>query len=382
MQAFYRQLSSWLLHGRLSDPYGEFFIVPATSTQGASDAAATAARSGGGALPLSDDGGDGGAAEWHEAFVVDMIALPPGIELTTAEAARFVGRAVRVLTQPKGAFASRRDALLPPEESAAAAAALAALAAAPAFEPAAFAAAVESLRAAAAARLWQLVVGEAALPAHLKALRDYALMGRGDFWAAFLEEAGGLLRMPPRGAGAEAALRPHFAAAAAKSTAADDPLFGHLRIRFRVEPPSPGAAAAAASVHAPAAAPAAQQTQGQAHASAADATAAAAAAWAASAADMASRLPSFDAWDGICIEYAVDWPLGLLLAPEALARYNTLFSYLLRLRRCERVLEAAWVALRRKPGRAPLLALRHNIQFLVSCWVHYIQAREALNPKP
>lgn len=103
-------------------------------------------------------------------------ALPPGIELSAAESVRFTGCAVRVLTSPRGAFAGRE--LLPETEVQEAAAAVGQLAAAPVFDSAAFASAIERLRSLAALRLWELVVKDAELPAHLDALRRYFLMGR------------------------------------------------------------------------------------------------------------------------------------------------------------------------------------------------------------
>ena len=63
-------------------------------------------------LPRGEDGdGGGGESEWHRGFQVSLEALPPGVELPAAEATLFVGRAVRVLTRPRGAF--RGDSLCP-----------------------------------------------------------------------------------------------------------------------------------------------------------------------------------------------------------------------------------------------------------------------------
>lgn len=71
-------------------------------------------------------------------------ALPPGVDLAVAESVRFTGCAVRVLTNPRGAYAGR--ALLPDREVQEAAAAVGELSAAPAFDPAVFGAAIERLR--------------------------------------------------------------------------------------------------------------------------------------------------------------------------------------------------------------------------------------------
>ena len=40
-----------------------------------------------------------------------------------------------------------------------------------------------------AAALWVLLLREAALPRHLEAVKDYFLLGAGDFFQTFLQEA-------------------------------------------------------------------------------------------------------------------------------------------------------------------------------------------------
>ncbi|OWM63562.1 hypothetical protein CDL15_Pgr019512 [Punica granatum] len=63
---------------------------------------------------------------------------------------------------------------------------------------------VDSIRAIAASHLWQLVVVRADLNGHLKALKDYFLLAKGDFFQCFLEESRQLMRLPPRQSTAEA----------------------------------------------------------------------------------------------------------------------------------------------------------------------------------
>jgi hypothetical protein len=47
-----------------------------------------------------------------------------------------------------------------------------------------------------AAALWVLLLREAALPRHLEAVKDYFLLGAGDFFQTFLQEARASLRAP------------------------------------------------------------------------------------------------------------------------------------------------------------------------------------------
>ena len=283
-------------------------------------------------------------------------ALPPGVELPVAEAALFTGRAVRVLSNPRGAFkrrvrfagfvrpADEESSLAEREESSLAAAGAnasllpdAALDAAAAqirslavsdeaFDRARFERVVERIRRPVADRLGRLVVVDAELPRHLRALRAYMLLGRGDFYQCFLEEARALLAAPPRASTAEADLAVPFAQAASKSSAANDAQ--KLARRFRLRLGSPyGADAEDAEDEA--------FSKKNASDFFADAT------------RSRRRVPAYDAWDSLSLEYAVPWPLGLLLTRDALRRYDEMFKYLLRLRRAARALDEAWVALRR-----------------------------------
>ena len=262
-------------------------------------------------------------------------ALPPGVELPAAESALFTGRAVRVLSNPRGAFkrnfarlrsldekdsdasdpsSSSSSSLLPDAVLDAAAAQIQSLAVSDeAFDRARFERVVERIRRPVADRLGRLVVVDAALPRHLRALRAYLLLGRGDFYQCFLEEARALLAAPPRASTAEADLAVPFAQAASKSSAADDALASRFRLRLGSPYGADGAEASPKSVR---------------------------------------RVPAYDAWDALSLEYAVPWPLGLLITGDALRRYDEMFRYLLRLRRAARALDEAWVALRRLAAAA------------------------------
>ena len=387
-RAAYQQLLAWTVHGRLVDPHGEFWVRPIKGAGGEGgvylgngetegetnedeDFGRDVFRDGDplscvvGVSDSEDDDDDdddafshshsrlsssrsarrrffrdGGEREWHRGFQVSLEALPPGVELPAAEAALFTGRAVRVLSNPRGAFrrgARRRasfldaegegsdsartfatdaasSSLLPDVVLDAAAAQIQSLAVSDeAFDRARFERVVERIRKPVADRLGKLVVVDAELPRHLRALRAYLLLGRGDFYQCFLEEARALLAAPPRASTAEADLAVPFAQAVSKSSAADDALASRFKIRL-------------GSPYAP------SGTNGTGSRSAAESR---------------RTVPAYDAWDELSLEYAVPWPLGLLFTRDALRRYDEMFKYLLRLRRAAAALDGAWVTLRR-----------------------------------
>jgi gamma-tubulin complex component 4 len=224
-----------------------------------------------------------------------------------------------------------------------------------------------------AGRLWELVVRRAELRAHLEALKDYYLLARGDFWDSFLGDAARLLAAPPNAVTADVDIRQPFQSAGSKTSAAGDALFGAFTARWFPEPqrvrgarcwpaplplplPAPlgpgpsGAAARAPPAHPPASWPCHRlptppgplltllQLDLNKH---------------------KAEAPAFEpGWDNISLAVEVQWPLGLLLTPHALDRYNLLFQYLLRLKRVAARLQRAWQVLQRwvqqrqQPGRA------------------------------
>jgi gamma-tubulin complex component 4 len=114
-----------------------------------------------------------------------------------------------------------------------------------------------------------------------------------------------------------------------KSTAQDDPHFKLFRLVLRPKPADAAAQAAA-----------------DASSSAAGVAGAAAAAGGGGA--RALNVPSFDSnWDGLALEVELPWPLGVLLTPRHMERYNALFQLLLRLKRVQLALEQAWQELGR-----------------------------------
>lgn len=93
-------------------------------------------------------------------------------------------------------------------------------------------------------------------------------------------------------------------------------------------------------------------------------------------------VPAYDQWDGLGLDYRLDWPVHLLLTPEVVAKYNVLFQYLLRLKRLQMALEDALGALRLARARDPaeharmrsLWNLRHTMAHVMANLQIYVQA--------
>jgi gamma-tubulin complex component 4 len=57
---------------------------------------------------------------------------------------------------------------------------------------------IEEIRECVASRLWHLVVVKATLPVHLKTIKDYFLLQKGEFYQTFLMDAKHIMSLPPR----------------------------------------------------------------------------------------------------------------------------------------------------------------------------------------
>lgn len=57
---------------------------------------------------------------------------------------------------------------------------------------------IEEIRECVASRLWHLVVVKSDLPSHLKSIKDYFLLAKGEFYTTFLIDARHIMNLPPR----------------------------------------------------------------------------------------------------------------------------------------------------------------------------------------
>lgn len=102
-----------------------------------------------------------------------------------------------------------------------------------------------------------------------------------------------------------------------------------------------------------------------------------------------------DGWDGITLEYSIDWPLQLFFTQEVLSKYCRVFQYLLRLKRTQMELEKSWASVmhqdhsdfakhrnerikcptsqQRRQRFRPMWRVREHMAFLIRNLQFYIQ---------
>ncbi|XP_060178637.1 gamma-tubulin complex component 4 [Lycium barbarum] len=346
-QVMYNQLASWVVYGILHDPYREFYISSQDDKDSEQESAPHLLEK---LTRLSVT--DTSLSDWHLGFHISLDMLPEYITMHVAESILFAGKAVRVLRNPSPSFQFKDGSshpqiqrgpqrtqgdtttisfqnnslndklfgedLLPQAEADKIETMLQDLKESSEFHKRSFENAIDTIKAVAASHLWQLVVVRADLNGHLKALKDYFLLEKGDFFQSFLEESRQLMRLPPRQSTAEADLMVPFQLAALKTIGEEDKYFSRVSLRM----PSFGIALKPSPVDLPKV-KVNKDGDSVGHPD-------------------ASLEVSLDGWDGISLEYSIDWPLQLFVTPEVLSKYQRIFQYLLRLKRTQMELEKSW----------------------------------------
>ncbi|KAL8149077.1 gamma-tubulin complex component 4 homolog isoform X2 [Apium graveolens] len=391
-QVMYNQLTAWMVYGILHDQYGEFFISRQEDRDSEHESSNVDMLEKLSRMSIND----ASLADWHLGFHITLDMLPEYISMRVAESILFAGKAVRVLRNPSPTFCfqdilkgsqnsmglksqkeslldtkSIGEKLLPQVEADKIESMLQDLKESSEFHKRSFESSVDTIRAIAASHLWQLVVVRANLDGHLKALKDYFLLAKGDLFQSFLEESRQLMRLPPRQSTAEADLMVPFQLAAIKTIGDEDQYFSRVSLRM----PSFGVTVKPSQVDLP---KAKSYTEG-------DLTVLL---------DSSSEM-SLDGWDGIALQYFIDWPLQLFFTQEVLSRYGKIFQYLLRLKRTQMELEKSWASVmhqdhtdfakrrndrlncsisqQRRQRFRPMWRVREHMAFLIRNLQFYIQ---------
>ncbi|CAA6662025.1 unnamed protein product [Spirodela intermedia] len=376
-QVLYHQLTSWLIYGILEDQYGEFFITRQEDGDGPENESSNTDKVR--KLPQKTSG-DASLSDWNLGFHVSLDMLPEYIHMRVAESVLFAGKAIRIHKTPHrfqgilGNFALQKEAcmqtfsgeLLPQAESDKIEGMLQELKDLSEFHKRIFESVVDSVRTIAANHLWQLVVIRADLNGHLKALKDYFLLAKGDFFQCFLEESRQLMHLPPRQSTAEADLMVPFQLAALKTIGDEDKYFSRVSIRM----PSFGITMGTTLRDSEVKLGSVLQGTG-------------------------SPEMSLDGWDGVSLEYSLDWPLQLFFTQEVLSKYIRAFQYLIRLKRTQMELEKSWASVmqqdhfdfakhrkdrknysisqQRRQQSRPMWRVREHMAFLIRNLQFYIQ---------
>ena len=146
---------------------------------------------------------------------------------------------------------------------------------------------VDKIRDSVSVHLYQLVVGECDLMAELRMVWDVFTMGRGELFHAFIHLADRRLSSPPTPA-TQHDTNQAWSSALLQHTDTEDSLMTRVTVL------------------------------------------------------VARDQPHVSGWDQLSLQYAVPWPLHLVITPQALEKYNQIFKFLLLARRTQSALHNLW----------------------------------------
>ena len=84
-------------------------------------------------------------------------------------------------------------------------------------------------------------------------------------------------------------------------------------------------------------------------------------------------IPSYDAWDGLCIRYTLKWPMHLVFSVKAMRVYGGLWQLMFRMTRALHDMKAARVLMRKQKHGRSTLALHHRLYHFLVTYAMYIQ---------
>jgi gamma-tubulin complex component 4 len=194
MNVFMHQLLAWTVHGSLLDNFFEFFIQQQDAEPG---------------------------SEWTSRYCLNLEMLPETcLSASLAEKVLFLGKAVQVLgpalvrdQMDEFAGVLRKVQLN--------------------FSPLQLAQVLERQRKVMAHKLWNLVVVESMLTSNLAALKNYFLLGKGEFFHEFLAESKDLMALPAMQKNSEDEINAGpFAQAVSVLGLDDDPYLPRFRLKI------------------------------------------------------------------------------------------------------------------------------------------------------
>lgn len=144
---------------------------------------------------FGDLGGSNIENEWNISYTLRISMLPHCyISHTLANKILFIGKAIRVLQSKR----TRQEDRIPLDELQAFSEAIMKMAKISEFNTILFQKIIEEIRECVASRLWHLVVVKADLMVHLKSIKEFFLLSRGEFFQTFLTDARHIMQLPPR----------------------------------------------------------------------------------------------------------------------------------------------------------------------------------------
>lgn len=350
---FYKQLVSWMLHGSLFDPFDEFFIEVKAPANNETQEIKSESPS----IVVYEIKGD---------------LLPAYIGQRVADKILFVGQAVslfrceEVEQKQRVRMSKATDELVAMAESYSRK--LIQLQNASEFRLSEFETTVDEIRGVVAELLWKLMVQEADLIGQLKVIKDFYLLGRGELFLTFIDQAMPLLCVPPNSK-TEHDINVSLQQAYRQLLADDDILHKEFRLTIDTKDfPKKGGFLAAQALKKQ------QQQQQQDVSKQSDQSVAD------STAGSVSAVEVKNGWQQLGLLYTPTWPLHLLFTPKILRQLDAVFRFLIYIKRVQIEIQQTWmdqmgsdVGKKKTFTVTKFWQLRNHMGFLIDNLQYYLQ---------
>ncbi|XP_008555687.1 gamma-tubulin complex component 4 [Microplitis demolitor] len=330
---FYKQLTSWLLYGHLEDTYKEFFIQKKETAQESLLFAEN-----------KDNSGDNKNHNemWNYDIAVNM--LPSYITFTLAAKILSIGQTIIIFgNDPRGGkdffVTDKTESTVWGEKEHEYFRKLQNLQMKAVFNIIEFENTIDELKKCVTKLLWHIVVEDAQLLQQLKYIKDFYLIGRGDLFLDFIKLTSHILSKPPTNHTSRD-LNLAFRMAVRKIMLNDEGAVDDFIFSVPMpEAPTEDSSSSDSRSH--------EKTQ-----------------------DPTDK----QGWGMIVLQYRVSWPLQLLFSPKALNDYNTIFRFLLRVKKTQINLWNLWTEHTcSKNIDIGVLQLRNNLIFILDNLQYYLQ---------
>lgn len=323
---FYKQLSTWMLHGVLKDQFNEFFIeyIPIKEEK---DSKETGPK---------EEEAPGKVVEELSRYRICPALKPSYVPMRAAEKILFIGEAVQIfldkqvdqITNIKEDTTSQTTSQILSDQLKYTTL-LSELQQQNVFNLRIFESVCGQIRDSVAEHLWRLLVEEGDLLGSLQIMKEFYLLGRGELFLTFIDIANSFMTRPPTSV-TQHDVNIAFAQAMTKIGIENEELLHHFKLTL----------------------PTVEQKR-----------------------PFSSQLKKEDkAWNHLGLSYTPKWPLHVLFTPTVLEKYNSLFKLLLAVRRAQMALQHTWYLQMscRQRGRS-LWQLRVHMAFLIDNLQYYVQ---------
>lgn len=348
----FKHLCSWLLYGYVYDPYKEFFIQPneggsheqsqSSQSQEEEDDLGIMGVTGRQLQKLLKLNSPDSCSSPSHLFSIKSDLLPGYIPIRVASKILFVGESIQMFQEKgKSAVAHSKGNILEGQQEKFAKD-LHQLAQELPFNSMKFESLINDIRTQVAEVLWKILVEDANLVAHLRIIKDFYLLGRGELYLAFIDQAQHLLRVPPTTT-TEHDVNAAYVCAARNVLFHDEALLQRFRLSVK-QPPKPQKKDTSSS-----------------------------------SGSSQSSVVIEPGWNSLTLNYSVQWPLHIFFTPVVLEKYNKVFRFLLVVRRTQLDLHTCWsIQMSRKhrntdQAEALKWQLRNHMSFLVDNLQYYLQ---------